>query len=172
MGVEMGAAPGAAWGITLREAKVADVPRLLELYKQLEITPEPEVALAAAQAHFLDMATNPRHRYYVAESDGRIVGTMSMLFMPGLSHSARESCVVEDVVVSPEVQGMGIGRQMMRFAMQASAARHCYKLVLSSHLMRDLAHLFYENLGFRKHGYSFLIDPSDPGNTSDSAGTP
>ena len=37
----------------------------------------------------------------------------------------------------------------------------CYKLVLSSHLQRHEAHGFYEGLGFRKHGFSFLITPPD-----------
>jgi predicted GNAT family acetyltransferase len=34
----------------------------------------------------------------------------------------------------------------------------CYKLMLSSNIKRDLAHQFYEKLGFKKHGYSFTIE--------------
>ena len=145
---------------TVRTAGAADVAALLSLYKLLEVVTEPAVNLGCARARFCDLESNPNHRIYVAELGARIVGTFSLIFIPGLSHSARDSCVVEDVVVAQEMQGAGIGKQMMRFAMAACVARHCYKLVLSSHLQRDRAHRFYEGLGFSKHGYSYLLDLS------------
>ena len=146
--------------LTIRTACAADVASLLSLYKLLEVVTEPAVPLESALAYFRDLESNPRHRIYVAERGASIVGTFSLIFIPGLSHSARDSCVVEDVVVAYELQGDGIGKQMMRFAMAACVARHCYKLVLSSHVQRARAHRFYEGLGFRKHGYSYLLDLS------------
>ena len=133
---------------------------LLSLYKLLEVITEPAVPLERARALLNDLESNPLHRLYVAELGAAIVGTFSLIFIPGLSHSARDSCVVEDVVVAHERQGTGIGKQMMRFAMAACVARDCYKLVLSSHVQRERAHQFYEGLGFRKHGYSYLLDLS------------
>ena len=152
--------------LTIRIAHAADVASLLSLYKLLEVVTEPAVPLEEALACFRDLESNPHHRLYVAELDASVVGTFSLIFIPGLSHSARDSCVIEDVVVASELQGAGIGKQMMRFAMAASVARHCYKLVLSSHVRRERAHRFYEGLGFRKHGYSYLMDLS-----GDCAGT-
>ena len=146
--------------LTIRIACAADVASLLSLYKLLEVVNEPAVPLECALARFCDLESNPHHRLYVAELGATIVGTFSMIFIPGLSHSARDSCVIEDVVVGYERQGAGIGKQMMRFAMAACVARHCYKLVLSSHVQRERAHRFYESLGFSKHGYSYLLDLS------------
>lgn len=148
--------------LTIRTACAADVACLLSLYKLLEGANEPAVPLEFAMARFRDLESNPRHRLYVAELDATIIGTFSLIFVPGLSHSARDSCVVEDVVVASARQGAGIGKQMMRFAMAACVERHCYKLVLSSHLLRERAHRFYEGLGFSKHGYSYLLDLSGP----------
>lgn len=133
---------------------------LLSLYKLLDVVTDAAVPLEFALTCFRDLEANPRHRLYVAELNATVVGTFSLIFIPGLSHSARDSCVIEDVVVAYEQQGAGIGKQMMRFAMAACVARHCYKLVLSSHLQREQAHRFYEGLGFRKHGYSYLLDLS------------
>ena len=149
-----------ALNLTIRIARAADVSSLLSLYKLLEVVTEPAVSLECALAGFRDLESNPRHKLYVAELGATIVGTFSLIFIPGLSHSARDSCVIEDVVVASELQGAGIGKQMMRFAMAACVARHCYKLVLSSHVRRERAHRFYEGLGFRKHGYSYLLDLS------------
>ncbi len=145
--------------IAIREADAADLPRLLDLYRQLAVEGDTEVSADEAAARFAALAADPRHRIHVAEVDRRIVGTFAMIFIGGLSHGARDSCVVEDVVVAPALQGSGIGRQMMRFAMDRCAQGGCYKMVLSSHLQRESSHRFYEGLGFRRHGYSFLAVP-------------
>ena len=48
---------------------------------------------------------------------------------------------------------------MMAHAREQCRAAGCYKLALSSNLCREAAHLFYESLGFERHGYSFVIRP-------------
>ena len=155
--------------LEIRRAGLADVPQLLVLYKLLDIEPEPEMPIEQACQRLLDLASNPGHSIYVAEYGQVIVGTFALIFVGGISHGARDSCIVEDVVVAPDLQGAGIGKQMMRFAMQKCAMRDCYKLVLSSHLKRNHAHQFYERLGFRKHGYSYLIDSFDDNGLSPAA---
>ena len=144
--------------LSIRPALPADVPQLLALYTLLDLEPEPELPIAQAQARFAELALRPGHAIYVAEVERQIVGTFALIFVGGLSHGARDSCIVEDVCVVAEMQGTGIGKQMMDFAMAQCADRACYKLVLSSHVKRANAHRFYESLGFRRHGYSFLID--------------
>ena len=144
--------------LAIRPAGLDDIPQLLALYKLLDVEPEPEMPIEQARKRFLDLASAPGHRIYIAELEQKIVGTFALIFIGGISHGARDSCIVEDVVVAPEVQGAGIGKQMMRFAMERCASGDCYKMVLSSHLSRSNAHQFYDSLGFRKHGYSYLID--------------
>ena len=146
--------------LTIRRAELADVPQLLALYTLLDIEPEPEMPLQQACQCFLELASNPAHQIYVAEVEHQVVGTFALIWLGGISHGARPSCIVEDVVVAPKMQGAGIGKQMMRFAMAQCATGNAYKLVLSSHLKRSRAHQFYEGLGFRQHGHSYLIDVS------------
>lgn len=143
--------------VTIRLALLPDLPAVLELMRALDVGTEPALAPATAQVRFLALTATPAHRIYVAEQGTRTVGTFALTFVGGLAHGARPSCVVEDVVVAADCRGQGIGRSMMRFAMRVCAAEDCYKLVLSSHVQREAAHRFYEGLGFRRHGYSFLI---------------
>jgi GNAT superfamily N-acetyltransferase len=149
--------------LNIRPADPADLPRVLQLCRVLDTAGEP--GLPDAEAKFGALVAREGHCIYVAEEAGVIVGTFALIFLGGLAHAGRDSCIVEDVVVEPARQGSGIGREMMQFAMRACFERGCYKLVLSSHLQRERAHRFYEGLGFRKHGYSFLIDglSTDPG---------
>ena len=78
--------------------------------------------------------------------------------MDNLAHMGSKSALIEDVVVAHSQQRQGIGRQMMEYAIVLCKEKACYKACLSSNLKRQNAHLFYESLGFKKHGYSFLID--------------
>lgn len=154
--------------LLIRPATLADLPQIQDLCRQLDLPGEPGMSLAQARAQFEALTSHERHRIYAAELQGRVVGTFALTFVGGLAHSARDSCIVEDVVVEAPLRSSGVGRRMMTFAMRECAARRCYKLVLSSHLQRESAHRFYEGLGFRKHGFSFLID-TDAG---DGAGQP
>ena len=144
---------------TIRPARMDDLPALLELYKLLDAASEVALPLDQAQAKFLDLLSRTHHEIYVAQAEHAVVGTFALIFIGGLPHEARDSCVVEDVVVAAAQQGAGLGKQMMQFARERSAARGCYKLVLSSHVRRAAAHHFYESLGFERHGYSFLVTP-------------
>ncbi len=144
--------------LLVRPASSADLLQVVALCRQLDLPGEAGLSIEEAGARFEALVAREQHRIYVAELHGQVVGTFALTFVGGLAHSARDSCIVEDVVVAPQQRGRGIGSQMMRFAMHECTRRHCYKLVLSSHLDREPAHRFYDGLGFRKHGFSFLIE--------------
>ncbi|MBC7481845.1 MAG: GNAT family N-acetyltransferase [Rhizobacter sp.] len=149
-----------AIAIAVRRATPADLMQVLDLCALLDAADEPRLSVAAAEARFSELMAREGHDIYVAEAEGEVVGTFALVFIGGLAHTAHDSAVVEDMAVAAGRQGSGIGRQMIDFAMQQCALRGCYKLALSSHLRRSAAHRFYEGLGFRKHGYSYLIDGS------------
>lgn len=144
-------------GPFIRPATTDDFDSLWQLYKLLEVDGDPTVSPREAEHGFTTILARPEHTIYMAESSGEIVGTYALIFVPGLTHGARDSAIVEDVVVAPDQRGRSIGKWMMRDAMERCRQRGCYKLVLSSHLQREKAHRFYEGLGFSKHGFSFLV---------------
>jgi len=143
--------------LIIREAERADLPGVLALYAQPDLDDGVILPLYDAERIFARFARYPDYTLYVAEQGGRIVGSFALLIMDNLGHLGAPSAVVEDVVVGPVLQGRGIGRAMMRFAMSRAGDKHCYKIVLSSNAKRERAHAFYEQLGFERHGYSFRI---------------
>lgn len=143
--------------LTIREAERADLPGVLALYAQPDLDDGVVLPLHDAERIFARFARYPDYTLYVAEQDGRIVGSFALLIMDNLGHLGAPSAIVEDVVVGPVMHGRGIGRAMMRFAVERAREKRCYKLVLSSNAKRERAHAFYESLGFERHGYSFRI---------------
>lgn len=143
--------------IQIRQATKADLPAILNLYATVLDKGE-VLTIEQAETLFAKMAVYPNYKVYVAENEADIIGTFALLIMDNLAHVGTPSGVVEDVVVADEVQGKGIGKAMMNFAMERCKEVGCYKLVLSSNLKRHEAHAFYESLAFEKHGFSFRVN--------------
>jgi GNAT superfamily N-acetyltransferase len=143
--------------ICIREADNRDLPGVLALYAQPDLDDGVVLPLHDAERIFARFARYPDYTLYVAEQDGRIVGSFALLVMDNLGHLGAPSAIVEDVVVGPVLHGRGVGRAMVRFAIERCREKHCYKLALSSNAEREGAHAFYESLGFERHGYSFRI---------------
>ena len=143
--------------LRIREANTADLPQILNLYLH-GLEDRAVLTIEQAEQIFNKMSTYPNYKVYVAENEVEMLGTFALLIMENLGHVGTPSAVVEDVAVLPNHQGKGIGKQMMRFALEKATEAGCYKMVLSSNLRRHDAHAFYESLGFTKHGYSFKVD--------------
>ncbi|MBI4344267.1 MAG: GNAT family N-acetyltransferase [Euryarchaeota archaeon] len=144
--------------LEIREATEGDLPFLLALYEQLHLEKGLGLSLKEARRIFERIRRNPDYRIYIAAADGKIIGTFSLLIMENLAHRGAPMGFVENVVVDMDWRGKGVGRRLMEFGMDRSRGRGCYKVTLSSRLEREVAHRFYESLGFRKHGYSFWVE--------------
>ncbi|MCL2774968.1 MAG: bifunctional histidine phosphatase family protein/GNAT family N-acetyltransferase [Oscillospiraceae bacterium] len=147
------------YNIVIRKATGNDLPDILDLYSQPDMDNGEILPLDKAEEIFAKMSTYPDYCVYVAEADGsKIVGTFTLAIMDNMAHMGSESGLIEDVVVSQEYQGKGIGTEMIKYALGICKTKSCYKVCLSSNVKRENAHKFYESLGFKIHGYSFLIE--------------
>jgi len=144
--------------VLIRQAVEDDLPGVLALYAQPEIDDGDVLSLEEARALLRRFQSYPDYKLYVACLDQKVIGTFALLIAENLAHRGARSGLVEDVVVAVECQGRGVGKQMMRFALDRCREAGCYKLALSSSLRRSAAHRFYESLGFVRHGYSFAAD--------------
>jgi GNAT superfamily N-acetyltransferase len=130
----------------------------LRLYAEEDIDNGYVLPLARAKAIFEKMQSYPNYKIYIAKYNDKIVATFSLSIMDNIAHLGQSSGLVEDVVVKKSMRSKGIGRKMMKYAMEICRKNNCYKMNLSSNIKRERAHKFYENLGFEKHGYSFSIE--------------
>jgi GNAT superfamily N-acetyltransferase len=143
--------------LIIRLATLDDVQDILHIYAEA-LDNGKVISVEKAQEIFLKQQQYPDYQAFVAVHEQQVVGTFALLIMENMAHNGTPSAVVEDVAVSPMLQGKGIGKMMMEFALTYAKEKGCYKMSLSSNLRREKAHQFYESLGFKKHGFSFLMD--------------
>lgn len=142
---------------SIRQATIDDVPSILNIYAAA-LDNNKVLAIEDAKKIFIKQSQYPDYHVFLAELDNEAVGTFALLVMENMAHMGTPSAVVEDVGVLPGLQGKGIGKKMMEYALNYAKEKGCYKMSLSSNLRREQAHQFYESLGFKKHGFSFLME--------------
>ncbi len=67
---------------------------------------------------FREIEADPKNELIVAELDGEIIGTLQLIFTPSLSYQGGKRCTVESVRVDTELRGKGLGREIMRWAIE------------------------------------------------------
>ena len=136
-------------GALLREARREDVPEIVALLADDPIGAGREgSADDAYYAAFELIAADQRNRLLVAELGGRIVGTLQLTMIPGLSRHGMLRAQIEGVRVSAGQRGQGLGGRMIEWAIEAARGQSCGLVQLTSDKRRPDAVRFYESLGF------------------------
>lgn len=138
----------------IRTAIADDLAVLLDLYEQLSgdpVRPEPGAAAAALAA----LLSLPGASLLVAEVDGIVVGTVTILIVPSLGHRARPWAQLENMVVDEARRGSGAGHALIEECFRRAREAGCYKVQLESNNTRTGAHRFYEREGFTNSAKGF-----------------
>ena len=99
-------------------------------------------------AAFDQIESDPRNRLIVAESGGRVAGTLQLTLLPGLSRHGMLRAQIEAVRVAAWTRGQGLGRQMIAWALDEARRAGCGLVQLTSDKRRADAIRFYRSLGF------------------------
>ena len=137
-------------GLILRDATAADLPTILAMLAEDTFPPAREVDPSDPRylAAFDAIDADPNQRLIAAELDGRVVGTMQLSFLPGLSFIGSWRGLIEAVRIAADLRGQRLGEQMILWAVEQCRARDCKLVQLTSSATRTAAHRFYTRLGF------------------------
>jgi ribosomal protein S18 acetylase RimI-like enzyme len=112
---------------------------LSHLLPQLSSSPPPTLDELAL------ITTNPESVLFVARLEGRIVGSLTLIFYripTGLKSW------IEDVVVDESARGHGIGELLNRAALDEARRRGAKAVSLTSRPSREAANRLYQRIGF------------------------
>lgn len=147
---------------TIRLATEKDVPRIVELYHELTIATShvEQVSIPSAEDYlkvFREICADPRHELFIAEDGDRVVGTVILIVVPNLSHSATPWALVENLVVTAGHRRTGTGKMLLEYVIARAREKGCHRIELCSDKRREEAHQLYSSVGFEQSAYGFRI---------------
>lgn len=100
---------------------------------------------------------DPNQHLVVAEREGRVVGTLQLTIIPGLSRRGATRSIIEGVRIHADERGSGLGTRLIEWAIDESRRQGCRLVQLTSDITRTDAHRFYERLGFEASHLGFKL---------------
>lgn len=147
---------------TIRLATEKDIPRIVELYNELTIatTRAEQVLNPTAEDYrrvFREICADPRHELFIAEDGGKVVGTVILIIVLNLSHSATPWALVENLVVTGAHRRRGTGKMLLEHVIARAREKGCHRIELCSDKRRENAHRLYRSASFEQSAYGFRI---------------
>jgi GNAT superfamily N-acetyltransferase len=145
--------------LIIRSATEDDIGAIVHLLADdpLGRTRETTDDLAPYEAAFARVAADLGQHLVVAERAGRIVGTLQLTVIPGLSRRGATRTIIEGVRVASSERGSGLGTTLLEWAVEQSRRLGVDLVQLTSDATRTDAHRFYERLGFVKSHVGFKL---------------
>jgi GNAT superfamily N-acetyltransferase len=103
------------------------------------------------------LSADPNQRLVVAVREGRVVGTLQLTIVPGLSRRGATRSIIEGVRIHAAERGSGLGTRLIEWAIDESRQQGCQLVQLTSDHTRADAHRFYERLGFTASHVGFKL---------------
>ena len=114
-----------------------------------------DIETKKAEEIFEKINSSPDYTIAVAELEGKVVGTTTLLIEQKFIHNGGLVGHIEDVVVDKNHQGQKIGEKIMKFLLEIANNRGCYKTILDC---TEDVKPFYEKLGFKQVANELRFD--------------
>jgi len=132
----------------IRPATPADVPTLLRFSRELALYEREPQAVVATEADLLrdGFGPAPRFRALIADVDGAPAG-FALFFTSYSTWRGHHGIRLEDLYVTPELRGQGIGKALLARVAQIAVAEGCPRLEWDVLDWNAPAIAVYERLG-------------------------
>ena len=145
--------------IIIRDASDKDISLLLGLLYDLgRPKPQKDSDVETFRKLVTKYVGDSNKTIFVAEIDDvKIVGMVSVIFLPRLNQLTLEMYIPE-LIVLENYQKQGIGKKLINSCITLAKERNCHRIRLESGNQRKESHQFYEHLGFEKSSLSFTLN--------------
>ncbi|MGI5456241.1 N-acetyltransferase family protein [Streptomyces sp. CA-249302] len=145
--------------LEMRPATADDVPAIVAMLADDPLGAQRESPgdLTPYLAALERLTADPNQQLIVATREDRVVGTLQLTIIPGLSRRGSTRSIIEAVRIHADERGSGLGTQLIEWAIDASRRAGCQLVQLTSDSTRTDAHRFYERLGFTASHVGFKL---------------
>lgn len=146
--------------LEIRAAVAADIPAIVGMLADdpLGARRESPDDLAPYLDALERLSADPNQQLVVAVREGRVVGTLQLTVIPGLSRRGATRSIIEGVRIHADERGSGLGTRFIEWAIDESRRQGCQLVQLTSDASRTDAHRFYERLGFTASHTGFKLE--------------
>lgn len=92
----------------------------------------------------------------VAEVDSKVVGMISLVFLPRLNRNKPEAWIPE-FIVDKEYRNKGIGRELLKECIRIAKREKCWRIRLETGLSRKDAQRFYKMMEMKPFALAFML---------------
>ncbi|MBP3352982.1 MAG: GNAT family N-acetyltransferase [Lachnospiraceae bacterium] len=133
-----------------RKAKGTDANQLKTLYFEYltHFPPKEEQDMSLWQSLLEKFEKDENMYLLVAEEDGKVVSSVQMAIIEGLTHNVRPFAVIENVVTHADYRNRGLASALLEKASEIARERRCYKVFLETGSNKESTLNFYRNNGF------------------------
>ncbi|MGV9337202.1 GNAT family N-acetyltransferase [Streptomyces sp. NPDC003688] len=144
----------------IRRAGADDIPAIVAMLADDPLGAQRESPddLRPYFAAFERLDADPNQHLVVAVLEGRVIGTLHLTIIPGLSRKGATRALIEAVRVHADQRGSGLGSELIRWAVDRARDLGCTLVQLTSDKARTDAHRFYERLGFTSSHEGFKLN--------------
>ncbi|MEU4150582.1 GNAT family N-acetyltransferase [Streptomyces sp. NPDC026659] len=144
----------------IRRAGADDIPAIVAMLADDPLGAQRESPddLRPYFAAFERLDADPNQHLVVAVLEGRVIGTLHLTVIPGLSRKGATRALIEAVRVHADQRGSGLGSELIRWAVDRARDLGCTLVQLTSDKARTDAHRFYERLGFTASHEGFKLN--------------
>ncbi|MET7610647.1 GNAT family N-acetyltransferase [Streptomyces seoulensis] len=145
--------------LDIRPATPDDIPAIVAMLADDPLGAQRESPddLTPYLAAFERLDTDPNQHLVVAVRAGRVIGTLQLTIIPGLSRQGATRSLIEAVRIHADERGNGLGGELIQWAVDTSRRLGCQLVQLTSDKKRTDAHRFYERLGFTASHEGFKL---------------
>ncbi|MCT7351444.1 GNAT family N-acetyltransferase [Streptomyces sp. 15-116A] len=145
--------------LEIRTAVADDIPAIVGMLADDPLGAERESPddLGPYLAAFERLSSDPNQHLVVAVRGGRVIGTLQLTIVPGLSRRGATRSIIEGVRIHAAERGSGLGTRLIEWAVDESRRQDCRLVQLTSDSSRTDARRFYERLGFTASHVGFKL---------------
>ncbi len=145
----------------IRRARIKDTDRIIELVSKLG-RPKPrneqEIKHFAktVQNYTSEKKDKKMMMILVAEIDSKVVGIVSLVFLPRLNRTTPEAWI-PDFIVDQEYRNKGIGKELLKKCISIAKREKCWRIRLETGLSRKPAQRFYKMMQMEPFALAFML---------------
>jgi GNAT superfamily N-acetyltransferase len=145
--------------LDIRRATDQDLPAIVAMLADdpLGARRESPDDMTPYRAALKRLEADPNQHLVVAVREDRVLGTLQLTIIPGLSRKGATRALIEAVRIHPDERGSGLGSLLIEWAIDTARRLDCQMVQLTSDKTRTDAHRFYERLGFRATHEGFKL---------------